>query len=174
LLLSLGAIGAIVTLAAPSSITVQRRSLFFAVAPGLAVALATAIFARRGISSQLCELVPHTPVDWPAAGPLSVVQVLSGQHFYIDWMCRNVIANYDQIVPGAARLVASIGAPALIISTVFGLALLAVTVLFIGHTSGVPFGRLWALLRERPVSLVVGVVVILPVFATSVDWCAGG
>lgn len=89
-------------------------------------------------------------------------------------MCRNVIANYDQTVPGAARFVASIGAPALIASTPFGIAVLAMTVVAIGRFSGVPFRRFWALLRERPMWMILGAVVILPVFATSVDWCAGG
>ncbi|MFW3112686.1 hypothetical protein MHAE_02845 [Mycobacterium haemophilum DSM 44634] len=171
-LFSLGAVLAIATLAAHSSINIQRISALLAVAPGLAVAVAAALLGRRGISSQLCAMVPHGAVDWPAAGKLSASQILSGQHFYIDyhdWMCRNIIMNFDQTFADAARFVASIGA-GLLASTAFGIALLTMTVLAIGHVSGVPFRRFCELPRRRLWWVTFAAVLMLPVFATSVDW----
>lgn len=171
-LFSLGAVLAIVTLAAHRSINLQRLSALFAVVPGLAVAAAAALLGRRGISSQLCAMVPHGAVDWPAAGKLSASQILSGQHFYIDyhdWMCRNIIMNFDQKFSDAARFVASIGA-GLLVSTAFGIALLAVTIVAISRVSGVPFKRFCELPRRRLWWVTFAAMLMLPVFATSVDW----
>jgi hypothetical protein len=172
-LFSLGAVIAIVVLAAHSSLEIQRLSALLAVAPGLAVAIAAAVLGRRGISSQLCASMPHGAVDWPSAGHLSPGQILSGQHFYIDyhdWMCRNVIGNFGMTFVDAAKFVASIGAGGLLASTAFGIALLAVTVTAVSQVSGVPFRRFCGLLRGRAWWVTFAALLLVPVFATSVDW----
>jgi hypothetical protein len=173
LLFSLGAVVAVVSLAAHSSINTQRRSAFLAVVPGLAVMLAIGLLGRRGISSQLCALVPHRAVDWPAAGKLTWGQIFSGQHVYVDyhdWVCRNIIKRFDQTPSDAAEFVASVGAGPLISSMVYGMFVFAVTALAIRYISGVPLRRFCNVLRGRLVWVTLAALLILPAFATGVDW----
>lgn len=173
LLFSLGAVLAVVALAAHRSTNVQWRSALLAVVPGLVLTLAIGLFGRRGISSQLCALVPHRPVDWPAAGKLTMGQIFNGQHFYVDyqdWVCRNIIKRFDQTPGDAAKFVGSVGAGPLVTSLVFGIFVFAVTVLAIRYVSGVPFRRFCNVLRGRLLLVALAAVLILPAFATAVDW----
>lgn len=170
---SLGAIIAIVVLAQHSSINVQRFSAILAFAPGLGVVGAVTVFGRHGISSELCSQVPHGAVDWPAAGKLSVGQILEGKHFYIDyhdWMCHYIVSNIDSSFGDAWRLVSSINPAALIASTVFGVAVCAVTFWAIGRISGVPFRRFSGELRGRLLWVLLAALLILPIFVVAVDW----
>jgi hypothetical protein len=167
-LFSLGAIAAVVVLARHNSRNVQHCSALLAVAPSLVVALATALLGQQRISAQVCGLVPHGALDWPAAN-----QILSGRHSYIDyhdWMCRNVIGNLDETPAQGAAFVASIGAGWLLMSTVFGIAVCAMTLWVISRISGVPLSRFWELLRGRLGWVILGSVLVVPIFATSVDW----
>lgn len=173
LLFSLGAILAVLALAAESSPTIQRICMLLAIAPGLLVTLITGLVGRRGISAQLCGLVPHQAVDWPAAGKLTMGQMMKGQHVYVDyhdWVCRNIVSRFDQTPNEASSFVASVGAGALISSLVFGIFVFAVTILTMRYVSGVPFTRFWEALRGRLLWLTLGAVLMLPVFLTAVDW----
>lgn len=173
LLYSLGAIVAIVALGVHSSINNQRLSALFAVAPGLIVALLIGLLGRRGISSQLCAMVPHRAVDGPAAGKLFSGQIPSDERYYVDyhdWVCRRIIKNFDQTPGDAFGYVASAGPVPLIIMTVSGIVIFAATVLAINCISGVPFGRFCNVLRGRFLWITLAAVLILPVFATAVDW----
>lgn len=172
-LFGLGALVALAVLARQRSAKTLRLSAALAIGPGLLTALAVAALGRRGISAQLCELVPHVTINWPATGNPSIGDVLRGFRFnvdYHDWLCRNILPLYDQGFGDAVSFVASIGVLALAASTVFGIALLAVTVLAISHISGVPFSRMRSLLRDRIVWVLIGFALILPVFMTGVDW----
>jgi hypothetical protein len=77
---------------------------------------------------------------------------------------------FDMTFSEGLRFVGSIGVVALAGSTVYGLATLVIGMLAIGHVAGVPIRRFTAVLRGRPLALLVGIVMILPVFATGVDW----
>jgi len=173
LLYSLGAVLAIVVLSAHSPIRVQRLSALLAVAPGLIVVLAVALIGRRGISSQLCALVPHKALNWPAAGNLSTDQVMRGQRFYVDyhdWVCRNIIDKLDQTPIDAAKYVASFGAVALIGSIALGIAIFAATIFSISSISGVPFGRFGRVLHSQILLVTLSAMLLLPIFATTTDW----
>ena len=172
LLLSLGAILAIVVLGVHSSIKIQRLSALLAVAPGLVVALAIGLLGRRDVSSQ-CALVPHKGFDWPPAGNLTLGQIWSGQHFYVDyhdWICRYVIKGMDATPGDAIRSVAGIDAVPMIMSTVLGVVAFAMTILAIRSVSGVPSRRFCDVLRGRLLWVTFAVVLLLPIFATAVDW----
>ncbi|MDT7759105.1 MAG: hypothetical protein QOH27_5003 [Mycobacterium sp.] len=172
-LFSLGAILAIVVLTTGRSVRVQRLCAVVAVAPGLVITMTTVLLGRHGITSELCALVPHRLVDWPAAGNLTMGQMLSGQHSYVDyndWVCRVIIKRLDQTPTDASRFVASIGAGPLIAMTVFGIIVFALTIVAIRRISGVPFRRFCAVVRPRITWVLLAILLIVPAFATAVDW----
>lgn len=173
LLYSLGAVVAIVVLTRDSPKGVQRLGMLIAITPGLVVELAIGLLGRRGISSQLCALVPHRAFNWPAAGHLSSDQILKGERFYVDyhdWVCRNIIDKMDQSPADAARYVGSFGAVALISSMALGIFVLTVTMLAIRSISGVPFGRFCRALRGQLLWVTFTAMLFVPLFATSTDW----
>ncbi|EHB49755.1 hypothetical protein MycrhDRAFT_5142 [Mycolicibacterium rhodesiae JS60] len=159
LLYSLGAIAVIVVLAAHQSFKIQRLCALCAITPGLVVSLAIALFGRRGISAQLCARVPHD-------------RSRVGQNFidYHDFVCRNAVSFIDQTPADAVRMVANAGAVALVMSTVLGVLLFAVTILVINHISGVPIARFCNVLRGRLVWVSFGVLLFVPLFVVSLDW----
>lgn len=172
-LFGLGVLVALVVLARQRSENTLRLSAVLAIGPGLLSAIAVAIFGRRGISAQLCELVPHGPMNHPLAGKPSLAQLLRGFRFnvdYHDWLCRNILPLYDQSFGDATHFVASIGVIALMASTAFGIALLAGTLLAVSHVSGVPFSRMRAVMHKRMMWMLIGFALILPIFMTGVDW----
>jgi hypothetical protein len=172
-LFGLGAIAALTVFARQFGEKVFRVSAAIALAPGLMTALVVAALGRRGHSAQLCQLVPHGPTNHPLAGKPTVGQLLRGFHYYVDyhdWVCRAILPLFDQSLGDAARFVGSLGVGALAASTAFGVGVLAIAILAISHVSGVPFGRFRKLLQERPVGLVIGFALVLPVFVTGVDW----
>ena len=171
LLLSLGAIMAIVALAVHIPAKIQRLSALLAVAPGLVVALTIGLLGRRDESAQ-CARLPHRAVDWPVK--LSMSQILSGQHVYRDyhdWICGHIITLFDlrPADANAFKYFAELGAP-MAMTTMFGIVVLAVTILVISRISGVPFGRFCGVLRGRLLWVIFGVLLLLPVFATASDW----
>lgn len=173
LLLSLGAIAAIVALGVHSSIKVQRLSALLAVIPGLAVALGIGLLGRRNVSSQLCAQLPHGAVDWPPAGNVTLSQSLSGQHYYVDYhdfICRHIMRNFDATLADGIRAVVSVGAVPLIIATLLGAVAFAETVFLISRISGVSFGRVFDVLRGRVLWVASGMALLLPVFAIAADW----
>ena len=172
-LYSLGVLVALAVLARQRSENTLRLSAALAIVPGLVTALVVAFLGRRGMSAQLCELVPHGPMNHPLAGEPTLGELLRGFRFdvdYHDWLCRNILPLYDQTFTDGARFVASIGVVALSASAAFGIALFAVTILAISHVSGVPFSRIRSLLRNRIVWVLIGFALILPIFITGVDW----
>ena len=172
-LFGLGTLTALAVLAHRSAPRILRVSAMLAVFPGLATALTVAVLGRRGISEQLCELVPRGPTNHPLAGNPSLGQLLRGFRFevdYRDWLCRNITPLYDQSFSDATRFVASIGVVGLTASTVLGIALLWVTIWAVSCISGVRFGRMWALLRTRISWALFGLALFLPIFMTGVDW----
>lgn len=172
-LFGLGTIAALAALARE----IPRRSFRFAVAlavgPSLLTGLAVAAFGRRGVSGQLCRLVPHGPANHPLAGHPTIGELLRGFRYdidYHDWICRAILPLFDQSVGDGLRFVGSIGIPALAASTAYGVGVLSITVLAISHTSGVPVSRFRSLLGRHRLELLFGALLLLPIFATGVDW----
>ncbi|ORV83871.1 hypothetical protein AWC11_21830 [Mycobacterium interjectum] len=161
-LLALGAILAIAVLAR-SSTTIRRRSAMLAVAPGLVVALAIALLRQRDVSSQ-CARLPHGAVRW-APGPAP-----TGEHAYVDyhdWTCRFITVTTRKtpfIGPN------QIGWGPLIMSTMAGIVILALTMLVVRGISGAPFGRFRQAVQGWLSWVTVATLLLLPVFATSADW----
>ncbi|MCV7091807.1 hypothetical protein [Mycobacterium interjectum] len=161
-LLALGAILAIAVLAR-SSTKIRRRSALLAVAPGLVVALAIALLRQRDVSSQ-CARLPHGAVRW-APGPAP-----TGEHAYVDyhdWTCRFITVTTRKtpfIGPN------QIGWAPLIMSTVAGIVILALTMLVIRGISGASFGRFRLAVQGWLSWLTLAALLLLPVFATSADW----
>lgn len=161
-LLALGAMLAIVVLAR-SSAEIRRLSALLAVAPGMIVAAAIALLRQRDVSSQ-CARLPHGPVRW-APGPSP-----SGEHAYVDyhdWTCRFITVTTRKtpfIGPN------QIGWGPLIMSTVAGVVILALTMLAIRGISGAPFARFRQAVQGWLSWVIVAALLLLPVFATSADW----
>jgi hypothetical protein len=172
-LFGLGVLAALTVLPGQLGTKTFRVSAGCALGPGIVTALAVAVLGRRGLSGQLCQLVPHGPANHPLAGKPTMGQLLRGFHYYVDyhdWICRAILPLFDQTFGDAVRFVGSIGIGALAGSTVYGIAVLAISLLAIGHVSGVPVRRFAAILRGRPIALLIGLVLMLPIFLTGVDW----
>lgn len=172
-LFGLGTIAVLAVLARGIPTRSFRFAVALAVGPALLTGLIVAALGKRGMSGQLCQLVPHGPANHPLAGRPTLSQLLSGFRYdidYHDWICRAILPLFDQSVGDGLRFVGSIGIPALAASTVYGIGVLAVTLLAISHVSGVPLGRFWALLGRHRLELTFGAVLLLPIFATGVDW----
>ncbi|MDH6247291.1 hypothetical protein [Mycobacterium sp. OTB74] len=163
---ALGAVLAIVVLAHSSAKT-QRLSVVLAVAPGLAVAGAVALFGRVDASAQ-CARLPHRAVDFPIT--LTPDQVLRGEHAYTDyhnWMCRFItVTTRNNPVEGFSQ----VGWIPWIGSMLAGIALLTVTIVLIKGVSGVPFRRFREALQGRLSWVALAALLVLPVFATTSDW----
>jgi hypothetical protein len=172
-LFGLGTIAALTVLAGRLDARAFRMCVVLALGPGVLTAVAVAVFGKRGMSRPLCQLVPHEQMNHPLAGKPTVGQLLHGFHFYVDyhdWICRAILPLFDQSFGDAVRFVGSIGVAGLAGSTVYGIAVLAISIFAISHVSGVPVRRFRAILQARPVALAIGLALILPVFATGVDW----
>ncbi|SBS75986.1 conserved membrane hypothetical protein [uncultured Mycobacterium sp.] len=172
-LFGLGVLAALTVLVDRLDAKAFRASVVLALGPALLVAVALAAFGRQKVSGQLCELVQHGPMNHPLAGKPTIGQLLRGFHYYVDyhdWFCRAFLPLFDMTFVEGLRFVGSIGVVALAGSTVYGIVALVVSMVAIGHVSGVPVRRFGAILRGRPLTLLIGLVMILPVFATGVDW----
>ncbi len=172
-LFGLGTIAALAALADELGTRAFRSAVALAIGPSLLTGLAVAVLGRRGLSGQLCGLVPHGPANHPLAGHPTLGQLLRGFHYdidYHDWTCRAILPLFDQSVGDGLRFVGSIGVGALAASTAYGIGVLAVTVLAISHVSGVPVTRFRSLLGRRRWEVLAGVVLLLPIFLTGVDW----
>ncbi|GAY18402.1 hypothetical protein [Mycobacterium sp. shizuoka-1] len=172
-LFGLGVLAALTVLADGLCDRGFRAGVVLALGPALGVAVALALFGRQKVSPQLCQLVQHGPMNHPLAGKPTLGQLLRGFHYYVDyhdWFCRAFLPLFDMSFAEGLRFVGSIGVVALAGSTVYGVVTLVVSMLAIGHVSGVPVRRFGAILRGRPWAVAIGLVLILPVFATGVDW----
>ena len=172
-LFALGAVAALVVFASHLDARVFRICATVALAPGVLTAVLVAALGRRGVSAQLCELVPHGPTNHPLAGKPSIGQLLTGFHYYVDyhdWLCRNILPLFDQSFGDAVRFVGSLGVVGLVASTACGVGVLMLSVLAISHVSGVPLRRFLAVLGARPIAVTIGFALTLPIFMTGVDW----
>lgn len=169
-LYSLGAIAAIVVLV-HSSIHVQRLSASLATVPGLVVALSITLLGHRDVASQ-CDRLPHKPMDSKLG--LSLSQILDGQHAYKDfhdWTCRVFVTRmFDRTPLDMVGGFTKFGLAPWIMSTIFGIAVFAMTILLIRGVSGVPFGQFCTVLRTRALWVFAAALLVLPLYATTSDW----
>lgn len=172
-LFGLGTIAALTILARGLSSGAFRVGLALALGPAIVTALAVTVFGGRGKSGALCQAVPHGPMNHPMAGNPTPGQLLRGFYYevdYHDWMCRAILPLFDQSFGDALGFVGSIGVVALVGSTIYGIVLLAVSMYAMAEVSGVPVTRFRDALSARRAAVVVGLVLILPVFLSGVDW----
>ncbi|OBF11193.1 hypothetical protein [Mycobacterium sp. 852002-10029_SCH5224772] len=173
---AVGAVLAIVVLGGALE-TAQRRGMLLAVLPGVLTTAAVAAFGRHDIASQLCAAVPHRLVPNPFATITSpgtlmhyVIEGQPSQTDYHDWVCRNVMPNYDNGIADAIRTVGHIGALGLTVSLIFGAGAAAVTVWGLSALSGVPLRAFVDALRGRLAWVTTGLLLVIPVFLTGFDW----
>lgn len=173
---ALGAFLAVIVLGAALE-TAQRRGMLLAVLPGVLTTAVVAAFGRHDIAAQLCAAVPHHLVPNPFAtvtSPATLMRyVLAGQPSqtdYHDWVCRNVMPNYDNGIADAIRTVGHIGALGLTVSLIFGACAAAVTLWGLSELSGVPLRAFVETLRGRTPWVTAGVLLVIPVFLTGFDW----
>lgn len=172
-LFGLGVIMALIVLADVSTQRTRALAYGLALGPGLATAIAVALLGKRGVSEDLCELVPHGPVFNPMAANPSFSQMLNGFTHYVDyhaWACRNITPLYDQSLGDALRYVGRLGPMGMVVNTVFGIGVVAISVLAISWVSGVPWQRIGQLLRRHWLAVAFGFCLTVPVFMTGIDW----
>jgi hypothetical protein len=172
-LFGLGTIVALVVLAGTRGTSALRACAALALGPGIVTALAVSLFGARGKSAALCEVVRHGAVNHPLAGNPTPGELLRGFRYDVDyheWMCRAILPLFDQSFGDALGFVANSGFVALLGSTIYGIVVLAVSMYAIAEVSGVPIARFRDALSARRAAVAVGLVLILPVFLTGVDW----
>lgn len=173
LLYGLGVIAVLVVVANQLERKAFWTSCTLALVPGLVTGLVVAVFGRRGVSQELCALVPNGSVNNPLAGNPTAGQLLTGYKYYVDyqdWACRNITPFYDRDLGDALQYVGRLGPAGMIVNTAFGVGIVAITLLAIGWVSGVPFKRVRLLLAHRWPAVLFGFVLVLPVFMTGIDW----
>lgn len=173
LLFGLGVIAVLVVVADQLERKALWASCALALGPALTTALLVAALGKHGVGEQLCALIPHAQVNNPLAGKPTLGQLLSGYRYYDDyhdWACRNITTFYDRDFMAGIRYVGRLGAAGMVVNTVYGLGVLAITVAVIAAVSGVKPRRLWELLRREPMLVAFGLVLTIPVFMTGVDW----
>lgn len=174
---ALGAVLAIFVLA-PGVLTDARGAgALLAVLPGALTTAAVAVFGRHDAAAQLCASVPHQSMPNPFAtvtSPTTLLRFLiDGQARradYHDWVCRNVMPNFDNGVADAIRSVGRVGPVGLAVSLAFGAVALAVTMWGLGNVSGVPLRAFAEALRGRWPWVIAGLLLVGPVFLTGYDW----
>lgn len=172
-LFGLGALVALITLANLSTQKLRAMSYGLALAPGLMTSAAIAVLGKRGVSDDLCALIPHGPVYNPGVVHPTLSQLLNGFRYYVDyhaWACRNITPLYDQSPGDAIRYVGLLGPMGMVVNTVFGIGVVAFTMLAISWVSGVPIKRFAQLLRQHWLAVAFGFCLTLPVFMTGIDW----
>lgn len=173
---ALGAVLTIIVLGGALK-TAQCRAVLVAVTPGVVAAAVVAGLGRHDIASQLCAAVPHRLMPNPFATVTSpqtltrfVIDGQSPQTDYHDWVCRNVLPNYDHGIGDAVRAVGHIGILGLTISLIFGAAALAATLWGLSGVSAVPLRAFIEALQGRMTWVIAGLVLVIPVFLTGYDW----
>ncbi|OBF08379.1 hypothetical protein A5730_10245 [Mycobacterium sp. ACS4054] len=173
---ALGAVLAIIVLGTALNGSTGLGALL-AVLPGVLTAAAVAAFGRHDVAAQLCGSVPHQSMPNPFATVTSpetllryVIDGQSRQTDYHDWVCRNVMPNFDNGIADAIRSVGHVGAVGLAMSLVFGAAALVLTVWGLGNVSGVPPRAFVGVLRGRWPWAIGGLLLVAPVFLTGYDW----
>jgi len=173
---ALGAVLAIIVLGGALEST-RRLGMLVAVTPGVLTTAVVAAFGRHDVASQLCAAVPHHLMPNPFAtvtSPQTLLRFLidgqSPQTDYHDWVCRNVMPNYDNGISDAIRTVNHIGTLGLTVSAVFGAVALAVTLYGLSGLSGVPLRAFTESLQGRMAWAATGLLLIAPVFLTGYDW----
>lgn len=172
-LYGLGAVAVTATFTRHCSPHVQRWSGAIAVAPGALTGLAVALLGLRGVSAELCALTPPGSLNNPFAGRPGFAELFRGvQNMveYRDWVCEFIFPYFDQGFADALRFVAGRGFFPLFSSLIFGLFVFWVTMIVMSRICGVPLARFAQLLRRRAVWVLAGLVLLVPVFLTGVDW----
>jgi hypothetical protein len=172
-LFGLGVITALIVLPKRLSPPAFWANLFLALGPGMATALGVAAFGRRGVSDELCALIPNGLVNNPLAGNPTAGELLRGYKYYVDyqdWACRNITPFYDRDLGDAVRYVGRLGPDGMAVNTMFGIGVFVISILAVSWVSGVPFRRMRAELAQRWPAVALGVLLIVPVFMTGVDW----
>lgn len=173
LLFGLGVVAVLAVLASRLDTKSFVAGCALALGPGLVTALLVAALGKHGIGDQLCELIPHALVNNPLAGKPTLSQLLNGYTYYDDyhaWACRNITPFYNRDLVDGIRYVGRLGPAGMIVNTVYGIAVFALAIAAIAWVSGVPFGRMRALLRRRLPFVALAALMAVPVFMTGVDW----
>ncbi len=173
LLFGLGVVAVLVVLANQLDRKALWAACALALGPGLVTALLVAALGKHGVGEELCALIPHAKVNNPLLGKPTLGQLLSGYRYYDDyhdWACRNITPFYNRDFMAGIRYVGRLGAAGMIVNTVFGIGVLAITIAVIAVVSGVSPRGVWELLRREWLLVAGGVILAVPVFMTGVDW----
>jgi hypothetical protein len=174
---ALGAVLAIVVLSKGATQAAKRICGVLAVGPGIVSVSLVAMLGRRDIASRLCAQVPHGMVDDPrglSTTPHKALHSffghLQGRSDFHDWVCTKVILFFDLDMHTAVRVVASYGFLRLLGSFLIGLLFFVGTLSTIRYMCGVPGKLFLGEIRNNLVMAVLAVALLVPLFATALDW----
>jgi hypothetical protein len=174
---ALGAILAILILQKDLAQRAKDLCMTLAVAPGLLSVALVAAFARHDVSAKLCSIVPHVMLQTPVGKFTSVGNfiddVLANRQSsldYHDWVCTTYLPAYDYDIVRGIKEVMAVGALGLVASFLLGLFTIAVCVWAVRYFSGVPFASFVGEVSGRLAWPVFGIVLMIPVFLTGIDW----
>lgn len=170
---SLAAILALCLLA--TDLTSLKRWICVAVAvlPGLAAAGVIVVFAQRDVVDKLCARVPHHPMRMMNNVAEFKQFITTGQapeRDYHRWACGWYVHTYNYDVPAATHDVLRVGVVGLAVSFVLGLAGVWACVRAVQYVAGVPFAEMVKGLRDRWVAPAAALALMIPLFATAIDW----
>jgi hypothetical protein len=174
---ALGAILSILVLAENLALRTKKLCMGLAVGPGLLAVLVVAACARHDVSARLCSSVPHLRLQTPF-GTFSTVDkfigdVVAQRHGsldYHDWVCKSYLYSYDYSTIDGVKEVMAVGALGLVASFLLGVFTIAVCIYSVSYLSQVPFARFIREVNGRSAWPVLGVVLMIPVFLTGIDW----
>ncbi len=171
------ALGAVLAVIVLGGTLKKGLGALLAVVPGVVTSVAVGAFGRHDVGAQLCGSVPHHLMPNPFATVTSPTTLLryiidgrTRQTDYHDWVCRNVMPNYDNGIGDAIRAVGHIGIVGLAMSALFGAAAVVATMWGLGNASGVPLDAFAAAVRGRMVWAIAALLSVGPVFLTGYDW----
>ncbi|MDR3662116.1 MAG: hypothetical protein P4L86_17345 [Mycobacterium sp.] len=172
---ALGAVLAISVIAPVQSASARWGCIAMATGPGLLATAAVSLLGRRDTAAVICQDIPHATLrNTFKVPPDKVWDYLSG-HFqsvsdYHDWVCANILPAFDKGVESGMHDVWGVGLPELTAGFAHGLLVCVATVFLISYATGVRVKTFRQHIRGGLAVPAVALALMIPVFATGVDW----
>jgi hypothetical protein len=172
---ALGATLALSVLAPTLTTRLRALCLSLAAAPGLIATAIVATLGRRDVAPQLCQQVPEAMIDNALqVPPERLLDYALGRYEsvadYQDWVCEHVIPYFSVSMSAGVQSVLNLGVGSLLAGFVHGLVVCLGTLWLIQYFTGVRWREFVGSIRSKPVIPLLALCLMVPIFATGVDW----
>ena len=172
---ALGSVLAIMVIAPVERAFSRWLSLAVAAGPGLLATAIVSVLGRRDTTTKICSELPHATMrNTFTVPPEKMLDYMSGRYHsvsdYHDWVCANILTAFDQGISTGMHAVWAVGLPQLAAGFVHGLLVCIGTLLLISYSTGVPLRNFRRGLRGGLLVPAAALALMIPVFATGVDW----